>query len=291
MNISQLESFAALAEIASFTEAAEALHLTQSAVSHALAALERELGVTLIERNRRGVVALTDAGRKVLPHVRALLANREAIEQEAKAARGQTAGKLRVGSIVSFVPPRLLAGLLTAFQQRYPEMEVVLFEGALHEVGEWVARSVVDVAFVILPAEGTSSTLIATDELCVLLPSGHRLHKSAAVAPGELRGEGLIMEKTHCALHFLQRMGFDSSIGMPAVRYQASDSATIFAMVREGLGITLAPRQMLPQKLDGLVALPLDPPQAVQFGLAVRSEELASPAATLFVQTAVALAA
>ncbi len=57
-------------------------------------------------------------------------------------------------------------------------------------------------------------------------------------------------------------------------------------MIREGLGITLMPRMMLPNKLEGVVALPLDPPHQLQIGLAVRSQAMASPAAQLFVQTA-----
>lgn len=287
MNLSQLQSFVALADTASFTEAAESVHLTQSAVSHALAALERELGVTLLERNRKGVVALTSVGRKIMPHVRALLAHAEAIEQEAKAARGEMSGKLRLGSIRSFVPPQLLASLLTCFQQRYPDMDVVLFEGAMHEVGEWIERSVVDVGFVMLPAPGTANTLLTTDELCVLVPPGHRLHQHAAVTIREVRDEGFIMEKTHCALHLLERAGFKPSATKPSIRYQASDSATIFAMVREGLGISLVARQMLPKKLEGMVALPFDPPQPVQIGLAVKSQDLASAGAALFIQTAV----
>src|SRR5260221_8877776 len=83
MNFSQLQSFVALAETGSFTEAAYTVDLTQSAVSHALAALESELGVALLERNPTGVVALTNVGQKIIPHVRALLAQAEAIEQKA----------------------------------------------------------------------------------------------------------------------------------------------------------------------------------------------------------------
>jgi DNA-binding transcriptional LysR family regulator len=70
------------------------------------------------------------------------------------------------------------------------------------------------------------------------------------------------------------------------VRYQASDSATIVAMVREGLGITLLPRMMLPRKLEGVLALPLNPPQDVPIGLAVRERSTASPGAQLFLQVA-----
>jgi len=286
MNFSQLHCFVALAETGSFTEAAYSVDLTQSAVSHALAALEGELGVTLLERNRKGVVALTEVGQKIIPHVRALLGQAEAIEQEAKAARGLTKGKLRLGSILSIISPGLLASLLTCFQHRYPDMEVVLFEGAMHEVGEWIENSIVDVGFAILPAREIESTLITTDELCVLVPPGHRLHAQVAVKPGELYEEGFIMEKTECTLKLMKRAGFEPSRNRLHIRYQASDSATIFAMVREGLGITLVPRMMLPKKLEGMVALPLDPPHRLQIGLAVKSQATASLGARLFIQTA-----
>jgi DNA-binding transcriptional LysR family regulator len=286
MNFSQLQSFVALADTGSFTEAAYTIDLTQSAVSHALAALENELGVTLLERNRKGVVALTAVGQKIIPHVRALLAQAEAIEQEAKAAQGETSGKLRLGSILSIISPQLLAGLLTCFQQKYPDMEVVLFEGAMHEVGEWIDSSLIDVGFVVLPAPGNANTPIITDELCVLVPSNHRLHTRNAVTPRELSEEGFILDKTQCTLHLVKRAGFELGKIKSLIRYQASDSATILAMVREGLGITFVARQKLPQKLEGVVALSLDPPQPLQIGLAVRSQETASPGAKLFVQTA-----
>ncbi len=285
MNFSQLQSFVALAETGSFTEAAYAIDLTQSAVSHALSALESELGVTLLKRNRKGVVALTDAGQKIIPHVRALLAQVEAIEQEARAAHGEAAGKLRLGSMLSIVSPALLARVLTCFRASYPDIAVVLFEGTMREVGEWIEKSIIDVGFVLFPAQGIEVTPITTDELCVLVPPGHRLHTKVAVTPSDLQEEGWIMEKNQCAFQLVE-LAFGPSRVKPQIRYQASDSATILAMIREGLGITLMPRMVLPKKLEGVVALPLDPPHQLQIGLAVRSQAMASPAAQLFVQTA-----
>jgi DNA-binding transcriptional LysR family regulator len=285
MNFSQLQCFVALVETGSFTEAAYTLDLTQSTVSHALAALESELGVTLLERNRKGVVALTTAGQKIIPRVRALLAQAEAIEQEAKALRGEVAGKLRLGTVHS-IAPEVLAGVLMRFRALYPDIEVVLFEGTMQEVNEWLGSNVIDVGFVIHSACGIESTLITTDELCVIVPQGHRLHARPAVPPAELREEELIMEKAECAAQLIEMSRFESGRGRPRVRYQASDSATIVAMVREGLGITLLPRMMLPQKLEGVLALPLDPPQYVPIGLAVRSRNTAPPGAQLLVQTA-----
>src|SRR5215472_15843937 len=174
MNFSQLQSFVAVADTGSFTEAAYSIDLTQSAVSHALSALEHELGVTLLERNHTGVVALTHVGQKIIPHVRALLAQAETIQQEAQAARGLTRGRLRLGSIPS-ISPRLLAGVLTHFQQQYPDIEVVLFEGTFQEVQEWIGTDMIDVGFVHHSAKEMESTHLATDEMQVFVSQRHRL--------------------------------------------------------------------------------------------------------------------
>ena len=285
MNFSQLESFVAVADTGSFTEAAYAIDLTQSAVSHALSALESELGVKLLERNNKGVVALTDVGQRLLPHVRALLAQAETIRQEAQVARGLARGKLRLGSIPS-ISPRLLAGVLTHFQQQYPDIDVVLFEGTLQEVQEWLGSSIIDVGFVHHPAKEVVSTHLATDDLQVFVSSGHRLYARTSVTESELREEPLIMPRTGCEVPelFEQQRGKQG----PPIRYQASEGATILAMVREGLGITILPRSILPDKLEGICGIPLHPPRQIQIGLAVRSADAASPAVTLFVQTAVA---
>ena len=287
MNFSQLQCLVALSETGNFSEAAYRISLTQSAVSHALASLESELGVTLLERNRKGVVALTSVGERIMPHVRGLLAQAGAIEQEAKAARGLAMGKLRLGSTLTLCPD-LLAGALTSFQQQYPEMEVVLFEGTMQEVYEWIENSLIDVGFVLHPAKGIKSTLITTDELYVLVPPGHRLQGHTAVNTDDLQNEGLIMTKNACACQVIEMAGLASI--KPQIRYQASDSSTILAMVREGLGITLLPRTVIPPNLEGVVALPLDPPQQMQIGLAVRSPEMVTPAARLFIKTALAWA-
>jgi len=285
MNFSQMRCFVTLADTGSFTETAYATHLTQSAVSHALAALERELGVTLLERNNKGVAALTGIGRSLLPHARAVLAQAEAIEQGARAARGLVKGTLRLGSIPLVASP-LLAGVLARFHQRYPDIEVVLFEGAFLEVEEWLGSNMIDVGFVHHPTKEMESTYLATDKLHVFVANGHRLHTHTSVMVDDLHEESLIMPRTGCEVPEL----FEQNRGKqrPQIRYQASSHATILAMVREGLGVTVMPRKTLPDKLEGITAIPLDSPHALQIGLAVRSMASASPAALLFLQTAVA---
>lgn len=283
MHLSQLQILVALVETGSFTEAAFALDITQSAVSHALATLEDELGVTLIERNRKGLFAVTAVGQKVLLHAREILTHAETIRQEAATVRGQLAGKLRLGSIQA-VSPRLLAGAMSHFQQQYPEVKVVMFEGTGPEVYEWINTDIVDVGFIHYPLDGIESTLIATDEMQVFVPEEHHLLQREAVTLNDLRAERFIMPKLGC--DFIDLLGREPSGDGPHIQYKASDSTTILAMVREGLGITLLPRMMLPEKLEGVHVLTLDPPHPLQFGLAVKSQATASPTAKLFIQVA-----
>lgn len=287
MNFSQLECLVALADAGSFTEAAFKVNLTQSAVSHALAALENELGVMLVERNRKGVVALTTTGAKILPHVRAMLTHSESIVQEAKAAQGLATGRLRVGNTLCLCPG-LLVSVLTQFQKQYPDVDVVLFEGSMQEVGEWIESSIVDVGFVPLSADDIDTTLITTDELVVVVAPGHPLSQQSTVVPQQLINERFVMSKNECSFQMMEQAGIDSARFRSNIRYHASDSATIVAMVREGLGITLMPRLMLPVNLEGVVALSLNPFAQLPIGLAIRARETTSPAAKLFVQTALA---
>jgi DNA-binding transcriptional LysR family regulator len=287
MNFSQLHCLVALAETGSFTEAAYTVGMTQSAVSHALATLERELGVTLLERNRKGVVALTSVGQRIISHARLLLTHAESIDQEAKAARGQAQGKLRLGTILSMCP-ELLVGTLTRFQRLYPDIEVVLLEGTLQEVQEWIDAGIVDIGFVFQPAKEAESTLIARDTTHVFISETHPLHNQAVITFHDLRNECLIVPRI--GREFLALINLDLKGAGSHIRYQASDGVTILTMVREGLGATILPRMMLPQKLEGVVALPLDPLQQVQIRLAMPTQRAATPGARLFMEVAAAWA-
>src|SRR4051812_9260885 len=110
MNLSQLEVLIAVAETGSFTEAANHIGLTRSAPSHALANLEAELGVPLLDRERGNIVP-TAIGNCILHHARSVLASVETIQQEAASARGLRAGKLRIG-VVSSISAGILSGVL-----------------------------------------------------------------------------------------------------------------------------------------------------------------------------------
>ena len=121
MDLTRLQAFVAVIEAGSFTEAADRLALTKSAVSQSVAALERELGVQLLQRSTRHL-AITQAGEAFLADCRALLAQAEQITERARARQGELSGLLRVTSSIdaaSFVAP-----LIAEYAALHPGMRV-----------------------------------------------------------------------------------------------------------------------------------------------------------------------
>src|SRR5919198_4109849 len=127
LDVQRLRVLAAVADQGSFSAAAEALFLTQPAVSRQIAALEREAGVQLVERRARGV-RLTHAGGVALTHARAVLARLAMAETQLKALANLEAGHLRLGAFAS-ANTSLLPDAIASFKQRYPAVEVSMAGG------------------------------------------------------------------------------------------------------------------------------------------------------------------
>ncbi|SFE71321.1 DNA-binding transcriptional regulator, LysR family [Paenibacillus algorifonticola] len=289
MTLTQLQCLVALAKLGSFTEAAVQMNLTQSAVSHALTAFENELNITLIVRNRKGIITFTPVGKRILEYARSIVSYAEAIVQEAKAEQGEITGKLRIGYI-PFIHAGMLARIITVFQERYPNVEVVLFEGTLLEIEDWLSQNIIDAGFSLHSSVEKNSTLILTDELCVLVPSGHHLKERGSIALSELGAEHFILSKDECSFDIINQSGPEKEKINPHVRFRVQDSATIFAMVQEGLGITLLPRMMLSNNLEGTTILSLDPPHLLPIGMVVKSQQRSSPAVQAFIDVVSMLA-
>lgn len=282
MNLSQLEILAAVAETGSFTDAADRVGLTRSAVSHALANLETELGVTLLERERGGVLPTT-VGNCVLRNVYDILASVESIQQEAAMARGLAAGKLRIG-IVSSIAVSVWGAVLRKFRQEYPGIEQVTFEGSGHEVEDWIMNGTVDVGFVLRGVEGIESAMIGEDEVKIVVPVDSPLRRQKSVTLDRITREGFIMPKIACDFYSANWHGAKELHWQK--RYEASEVRTVLAMVREGLGVTMLPAMLLPAQLDGVHLLSLDPAMRFKFGVGMKSGRNASPAAKIFMMSA-----
>lgn len=282
ITLAQIQAFATVAEVGSFTIASEQLGMTQSAVSHAVAALEKELKVSLLERNRNGIF-LTEIGKGVLIQAQEMLTCAERIRQETSASIGLETGKIRLGSFPS-VSARFLPGFLRQYQQRHPGIEVVLFEGKEDEVREWIQTRAVDVGVVVLPAEGLETQSIAQDEFLVVVACSHQLVKQRQIGIHKLSHEPFIMPKAGCEPLILAM--FRKAKITPKTQFEVIDLRTIFAMVKEGMGVTIAPEMALPDDCSGLHTMSLEPKQIRCLAFAVSSLETVTPAVVSFLDEA-----
>jgi DNA-binding transcriptional LysR family regulator len=282
MTLTQLHLFATIVECGSFTGAGEALGMTQSAVSHALASLEAELNVVLLQRERTGVI-LTEAGQRILLQAKEIVACVETIRQEASLAHGLAVGKIRLGTFPS-VSARFLPGVLRRFRQRYPGVEVVLFEGTDQEVQAWLDARTIDIGVVTLPTEGSDVVVIGQDEWLAVVPSTHPLGKKRTVALSHLAQEPFLMSRAGCE-PFLREL-FAKAKVKPHVQYGVREMPTLLAMIQEEIGVSIVPAWSIPFEIPRIKTLHLHPSVYRQLALAVPSLERASPAVKLFLEQA-----
>jgi DNA-binding transcriptional LysR family regulator len=281
ITLSQMEMLVAIAEAGSFSEAATCIHLTQSALSHAITKLEHDLGIQLLLRGRKGV-SLTPVGLEVLKHARGVLAQAYALEAVADQEREALRGRLRIGHVHS-LNSRLMAGMLTLFQQQYPDVDVLLFEATGEEIADWVRHDLVDLGLVLHPSPGIESRLLVHDEIKLLVPAQHWLSEHQSVSLQELQAETMLLPGSQCDvvdLVFLPT-GFT-----PRQMHAVTDIRAMLLMVQEGLGISFNAQLGLPPDRSGIRAISLDPPIYTQFGLGYRAGKAPSLLSNKFIQVA-----
>ena len=289
MTLTQLEIFSLVAELQGFTSAAHRLGISQSAVSHAVKALEQELGVELFRRHQTQV-ELSDIGAQLLGRARAMLGLAATLQQEAADARGMKRGTLRIGSFGPTASVRLLPAILSHFRQTYPGIEVHVDEGPDRQVIQWLDERRVDVGFVVLADTPTDSERFDTvglfeDQLVALLPANHALVASTSVPLKALCDDPFILTEAGSS-ELVMRL-FSVARLRPNVRYRCAQLLSTLAAVSRGDGVSIVAQASLPEQADSrYVALPLSPPVPRRIGLAVLDRRQASPAALAFLTLA-----
>jgi DNA-binding transcriptional LysR family regulator len=282
MTDAQLHALVAVADQGSFTGAARQLRISQSAISHAITALEGSLKVSLLVRSARGV-ELTPVGRRTVIHARQVLSLKARIREDADATRSARHGTLRVGSFGPTASRRLLPPILERLARAYPGITVQVLEGSDPEIQQWLRDGIVDVGFVTLPSDEFDTTRIAEDEMLAVLPAGHALAAQSSVRPAQLAGSPFIMSTGGCEPAIEQILS-DSSVD---VRFRIREVQTILDMVARAAGVSIKPTLALPEQLpDGIIVRLLEPPQPRVIGLAVRKRSDATPATRAFLRIA-----
>ena len=254
--------FSMIAEAGKLTKAARRLKMSQSGASHALKALETSLGVELFKRDREGLT-LSETGIRLLPRVRNLLRDLDAIREEVSALANLQTGILRIAAVPS-VAATVLPQIIRKYAQSYPGIEVSLFEGTDDEVRDWVASGVVHVGFAALPVSGVDCEEITQDEWLALVPSDRFAHKHQ-ISLLTLSRCKFLMSGGGCEPH-IERLFEGAGVQTPPYT-PVKQLATIGAMVAEGLGVSIVPSLACGTVLKGIRAISLTPKKFRRIGV------------------------
>jgi DNA-binding transcriptional LysR family regulator len=260
-----LEIFCAVAEAGSFTAAATRVHLTQSAVSQQVAALERDLGLALVERIARGV-RLTAAGAALAGRARLLLQDLSRLEKDLQRLIDPPR-IVRLG-VFATAGAHLVPMLVQAYRQRHPDTRLVLNPTLREDLAAKLADNEIDVGvtwdydFLIQPIAGVQRLHLFDDPLCLLVPIDHPLARvRGPVRLIEAAGEPWIV-RTHRSGFYADAFeamcriaGFE-----PCVVFRTEDYPSTQGFVAANVGLAIAPQLSVRAQRPDIVVRPIEDP-------------------------------
>ncbi|PTV94374.1 DNA-binding transcriptional LysR family regulator [Rhodobacter aestuarii] len=287
MTLEQLRIFLAVAEREHVTRAAEALHLTQSAVSAAVSALEARHGTKLFDRVGRGI-KLTDAGKLFVPEARAVLARAAAAERVLDDLAGLARGSLRIAASQTlatyWLPP-----LVVRFHAAYPGIALDLVTANSETVGHEVAALSADFGFIEGGAAhpGLSDEPFGEDELYLVVAPGHPWAASAPSQDVLAAGPWIMREEGSGTRARMDEALVEMGVPNPGGKLEFPSNEAVRSAVIAGGGATLISRLAVEAELaDGRLVRLEAPPAARNFRLLMHPERHLTEAAKAFLRLA-----
>ncbi|HEX4246355.1 MAG TPA: LysR substrate-binding domain-containing protein [Pseudonocardia sp.] len=243
MTLQQFGYFVAVADVRSFTQAAELAGVAQPTLSRQLKALEDELGAPLVNRGK--AITLTPAGEAVLPLARRMLADAESARTAVREIVGLRRGNLRVGATPSLCIG-VLADVLRVFHERHPEIHLQLAENGSQSLVHDLARGALDVALVIVPPSGLDPALHITpvlrERLSVASPrSGRPPSSRGSMSVTELSRRSLVMVRQGYDLREVTLQAYRDAGVTPRYAVEGGEMDAVLRLVEAGTGVAVVP--------------------------------------------------
>ena len=245
MDFNQIRYFLALSNTLNFTRAAEQCYVSQPALTQAIKRLEMELGGALISRNGRDN-ELTELGKSLRSHFEQIDRTRHLVRSTAKAVIGGEISELNIG-IMCTIGPRIIAGLLEAFQMNHPMVSIILHDVIPASIPNLLLSGALDGAFFArheAPHPQLRHIELFKEDMVITFPVGHRFSDANEIPLREIANECYV-ERLHCEFRgefqkFYSENGLDLKV---VFRCQREDWIQI--VVRDGMGVSLIPRYSL----------------------------------------------
>jgi DNA-binding transcriptional LysR family regulator len=238
VNLAQLRALLAVVDEGGFSAAAPALGISQSAVSHSIAALERAVGSPVLHRTKQP--RLTSFGTRLIEHARAAVGAASAISDLAAHNASQPTGTVRLGAPAT-VCQGLLPDLLAQWRGEFPGVTIRLFEGEDHEIVEWLAQRTVDAAVLVSP-ESHDGVQIGADAFFAMLRRDHPLADEEIIDVADLDDDPFLLSDGGCERHVRELYRQAGSRLRPTHRVR--ECGTLIAMVQAGIGVSIVPGLM-----------------------------------------------
>ncbi|PJE45053.1 MAG: LysR family transcriptional regulator [Pseudomonas sp.] len=281
MDLATLNAFIAIAELGSFSEAAERLHLTQPAVSKRIASLEQQLNVRLFDRLGREV-SLTEAGRALLPRAYQILNVLDDTRRALTNLNGEISGRLTLATS-HHIGLHRLPPLLRAFTRAHPQVALdiqfldseVAYEEVLHGRAELAVITLAPET-----REPVHAVAVWDDPLDFVAAPEHPLARSQAISLADVAHHPAVFPGGNTFTHHIVRRLFEAQGLTPNIAMSTNYLETIKMMVSIGLAWSVLPRTMLD---DQVARLPLPGIQLTrQLGYISHTERTLSNAARAF---------
>ncbi|WP_167145244.1 LysR family transcriptional regulator [Pseudomonas sp. OTU750018] len=281
MDLATLNAFIAIAELGSFSEAAERLHLTQPAVSKRIASLEQQLSVRLFDRLGREV-SLTEAGRALLPRAYQILNVLDDTRRALTNLNGEISGRLTLATS-HHIGLHRLPPLLRAFTRAHPQVALdiqfldseVAYEEVLHGRAELAVITLAPET-----REPVHAVAVWDDPLDFVAAPEHPLARSKAISLADVAHHPAVFPGGNTFTHHIVRRLFEAQGLTPNIAMSTNYLETIKMMVSIGLAWSVLPRTMLDEQV---ARLPLPGIQLIrQLGYISHTERTLSNAARAF---------
>ncbi len=287
MELRQIKYFMEVAKREHMTEAANELHVAQSAVSRQIVNLEEELGIKLFIREGRRV-RLTPIGRIFLEKIENAINMIDNAKQVIDEYIDPERGTIRIGftsSLASYILPTSIY----AFREEHPNVKFEFLQGTYYELEEMILKGEINIAL-LAPVPKNSkrikSSILFTEKIVALIPKTHPLAKAEEIQLVDLRNEGLVLFPKGFVLRDLitnacQQLGFQ-----PNVAFEGEEITAITGLVAAGLGISLIPEFTIVDNVPrATVVKKISFPEVTRtVGIAISAEQPLLPTEKIFYQ-------
>lgn len=242
ITIRQLQAFSQTAELGSFTRAAKAMHLTQSALSQLVRELEQSMGIKLFDRTTRQL-ALTQVGIEFLASSNRVLADLDNARANVTKWLAHRTGKVVIAAPL-VLSSTYLAKVIAGFKTRFPEIELILKDTLPDEVVTQIRNGTADVGVGTLrrTESGLHTQDLFDESMVAIFTSDHALCRTKKLDWKHLEGQKLLLPKFGSVFRELAEKGFAAAGISPEPFFEANYVGTLIGLATEGLGIAIVPK-------------------------------------------------